>query len=145
VDKFLQGYDINFIPTLSLMHQMPLNTTSISGYTQISPIGQGLHMDDQLFNAIRKVKVQYLAEGFSILGIFGSFARDEADEYSDLDILYEFQEHYYDLYPGWSAYARLEEIKDELTVILGRRVDLAGRNALDVIAQKHILPEVRYV
>jgi len=102
-------------------------------------------MDDKLFDKIRQVKTRYLAEGFIILGIFGSFARDEADENSDLDILYEFQEKFYALYPGWSAYARLEDIKNELTDILGRRVDLAGRNALDMVAQRHIIPELRYV
>jgi len=102
-------------------------------------------MDDQLLDKIRQVKAKYFVEGFIILGIFGSFARDEADENSDLDILYEFQEQFYVLHPGWSAYARLEEIKKELTDILGRQVDLAGRNALDLVAQRHIMPEVRYV
>ncbi len=91
------------------------------------------------------VKHKYEQEGFIVLGVFGSYARGEETPESDIDILYEFREPFYSHYPGWEAFGRLETIKAEIEKILGRKVDLADRDALDEIGKRFILPEVTYV
>lgn len=102
-------------------------------------------MNARILSDIAEIKKKYDSEGFVILGIFGSFAREDETEGSDLDILYEFREPFYTRYPGWAAYGRLEEIRQELQRSFGRKIDLASRNALDEVGVKHILPEVIYV
>jgi len=96
-------------------------------------------------NAIEALKKRYAAEGFIILGIFGSFARGDETENSDIDILYEMTELFLGKYPAWDAYARIEDIKAEIEAALGRKVDLADKNALREVGKKYILPEVVYV
>lgn len=71
------------------------------------------------------------------IGIFGSFARGEATEISDIDILVEFRETV-DIF----HFIRLQ---DRLTSILGRKVDLATPQALKPLIKDKILREVLYV
>jgi len=73
----------------------------------------------------------------SRIGVFGSFARGEATETSDIDILVEFDRavglfHFIDL-------------QDHLGRILGRRIDLATPDALHPVIKDQILNEVLYV
>lgn len=77
---------------------------------------------------------QYLV---SRIGIFGSFARGEATEMSDVDILVEFSETV-DIF----HFIRLQ---DRLSSILGRKVDLATPQALKPLIKDKILEEVLYV
>jgi len=71
------------------------------------------------------------------LGIFGSFARGEANEASDVDILVEFTDC-----PDLFHFVRLQE---RLARILGRRVDLVTSDALKPLIKDRILSEVLYV
>ncbi len=80
-----------------------------------------------------------------ILGIFGSYARNDEDTNSDLDILYEVTDTFSKNYPGWDIYYRIEQIQRELEDMLGLKVDMANKNALDEIGRYLILPDVVYV
>ncbi|AMV71549.1 nucleotidyltransferase family protein [Desulfuromonas carbonis] len=71
------------------------------------------------------------------IGIFGSFARGEQGEGSDIDLLVDFTRPV-----GFVAFLQLE---DRLRKILGREVDLVTRKALKPHIGRHILDEVRYV
>ena len=102
-------------------------------------------MKTELLNKISRLKKEYAAEGFIILGIFGSFARGDETQRSDIDILYEINSDFLEKYPGWKAYARIEDIKSEIELVLGRDIDFADRDALKKVGKKYILPEVEYV
>ncbi|MGI6649379.1 MAG: nucleotidyltransferase family protein [Bacillota bacterium] len=73
----------------------------------------------------------------SQLGIFGSFARGEANESSDIDILVEFSDSV-DIF-------HFIRLKYFLAGILGRRVDLVTPEALKPLIKDQILQEVLYV
>lgn len=71
----------------------------------------------------------------SKIGIFGSFARGEATESSDVDILVDFSQavglfHFIDL-------------QDRLTQILGRKVDL-GTDIKPIIKEK-VMKEIIWI
>jgi predicted nucleotidyltransferase len=102
-------------------------------------------MKKDLLYLIEQEKRKYEAEGFIIIGIFGSYSRSEERPGSDIDILYELSEKFQINNTGWNLYSRIEDIKHELEQILGLHVDLANKNALDKIGQYFILPEVVYV
>ena len=73
---------------------------------------------DELLTILREHK-PVLAERFGVTGlaVFGSFARDQATEKSDLDVLVEFGTA-----PGWKTYFGVVSYLEDL---LGRPVDLA--------------------
>jgi len=102
-------------------------------------------MKKEILVKVEQEKSKYEAEGFIILGVFGSYSRSEENQASDLDILYELNEKFLSSHLGWDLYVRIEEIKKELEERFGLRVDLANKNALDRIGQYFILPEVEYV
>lgn len=85
---------------------------------------------------LRQYKPQ-LAERYNVgkIGLFGSFARGEQTEDSDVDILVEFTEPV-----GWEFI----DLKDELEEILGKKVDLVTKNALKPQMKNDILKEVIY-
>jgi len=69
--------------------------------------------------------------------VFGSFARGQQREESDVDVLVQFSRPV-----GFVSFMKLENHLQEL---LGRRVDLVTKKALKPYIGRHILAEVRYV
>lgn len=102
-------------------------------------------MEPEILFALKKKKAELLPRGFIILGIFGSFARGEETENSDLDLLYELNMDFYNKYPGWEAPAVLQEIREEFSHFFQRKVDIANKNALRGISGENILSQVLYV
>ncbi len=102
-------------------------------------------MKKEVLDKIKILKKKYENDGFIVLGVFGSYARGDENEKSDIDILYEMTENFYRRYPGWDVFPVIDEIEKEFSKVLDRDVDLANKNALNDIGKKYILPEVQYV
>jgi len=90
----------------------------------------------------RKEALKTLSDNYDILttqfavssiSIFGSVARDEASEGSDVDVLVTF-----DRSPGMFQFLRLKEFLEK---ILSCRVDLVTKNALKKQLSDRILKE----
>ena len=75
--------------------------------------------------------------GLQKIGIFGSYARDEQDKKSDIDMLVEVKRPM-----GFVKFIKLEQY---LSRLLNARVDLVTPKALKPYIGKRILKEVRYV
>ncbi len=71
------------------------------------------------------------------IGVFGSAARGEADEESDIDLLVEFASR-----KSLLALVRLER---ELSEALGRKVDLLTKPALSPYIRERILDELQVI
>ena len=97
------------------------------------------HSSINRLKKILKDQLPQLTSQYKIksLGLFGSYVRGEQKKRSDLDILVEFNET-----PGLFKFVRLE---NELSEILGVKVDLVTKQALKPIIGRHILNEVIYV
>jgi uncharacterized protein len=102
-------------------------------------------MDKRIRDTISNIRHKYEPEGFIILGVFGSVARGDDREGSDVDILYRCDSGVSSKYSGLRFFALYEQVKTDLETLLGRRVDLADINGLNEIGKKYILPEVLYV
>ena len=78
---------------------------------------------DEALDLLRTHK-SVLAERFGVtsLALFGSFARDQATDTSDVDVLVSFREP-----ATWKSYFGVQFYIEDL---LGRRVDLVTDNAL---------------
>jgi len=74
--------------------------------------------------------------GVRRLLLFGSFARGEADEESDVDLLVEF-------FPGRTPGLGFARLQEELTCLFGRRVDLHTLGSLSPYFREEVLREAR--
>ncbi|CAN5470312.1 nucleotidyltransferase family protein [soil metagenome] len=72
----------------------------------------------------------------SYCAVFGSFARGEADEDSDIDLLVRFSEPI-----GWKFYGIAEDLQD----VLGKKVDLATENMLNKYIRESVLRDLKVI
>ncbi|WP_321468026.1 nucleotidyltransferase domain-containing protein [Halarcobacter sp.] len=100
---------------------------------------------NDILNQLKVLKEQLKTDGFIIDGIFGSYARGENTDNSDIDILYHLENEFYTKYSGFIGFKRLDEIKNLISKTLNKKIDLAPKNNLSKTAQKYILNEVEYV
>ena len=86
---------------------------------------------------ILKEQKQYLADNFFVekIGIFGSYAREQQSEDSDIDILVEFSR------PVGFTFI---DLKDYLECLFNKPVDLVTVNALKPLIKEEILNEVHF-
>ena len=75
--------------------------------------------------------------GVISIGLFGSYARDEAKEDSDIDIAVELKSH--------NKFMNFFNLKYYLQENLNKPVDIGIESALKPIAKEHIEREIIYV
>lgn len=104
-------------------------------------------MQNNLLDQIKKLKPKLHDEGFELLGVFGSVARDEERSDSDIDLLYKIEDtnKYLDKYKGWDSILHIVETKDFIQKELKRDVDFVDQDTLDSLAKEHILKDLIYV
>lgn len=73
----------------------------------------------------------------SRIGIFGSYVRGDQNEESDLDLLVNLQKR--------ANLFELIELEEELSEILGVKVDLVTEKSLNKHIRPHIMKEVTYI
>ena len=93
---------------------------------------------DEIKETLKKHKGE-LRQRFRVkeIGVFGSYVKGEQKKKSDIDILVEFEEPI-----GLFAFMDLEE---NLSTLLGTKVDLVSKKALKPRIGEHILKEVVYI
>jgi hypothetical protein len=88
-------------------------------------------------NKLKQIKPELTAKfHVSSIGYFGSFAEDQQNENSDLDLLVEFSEPI-----GWKFFTLEQFLEDTF----GIPVDLVTKNALKERIKEPILNQVKYV
>ncbi len=82
-----------------------------------------------------------LCEQYNIkfLGLFGSYARGEADPNSDIDLLVEFSET-----PSLFQHVGIEQSLSE-TLFNNKKVDLVQRKSLNKYIAPHVLKDLRAI
>jgi len=97
----------------------------------------------KLMQEIREAKLLYAAEGFIIRGVFGSYARGDFDDQSDVDIAFSLeQQKFFSKHSGFASASRLAEIAAELSLTLGKRVDLFSLNSPDKKSVNKVMKEM---
>ena len=91
---------------------------------------------DEILDKLRELK-PILSEEYAVkeIGIFGSFAQNEASDESDIDVLVELHRPI-----GWDFFT----LQIYLEGIFGRKVDLVTKNALKEQIKESILTQVNY-
>ena len=93
---------------------------------------------DQVIRILRKNRTAISPFHVRALYIFGSVARNEATENSDVDIMVEFEQ---DAHIG---FFELEKLQRVLSSLVGHNVDLVTRDSLHSALKPQILKEAIY-
>ncbi len=96
-----------------------------------------MHSHTEIENKLRLLK-PVLTETYSVknIGYFGSYADQNQNQQSDLDILVEFTKPV-----GWNFFALEKYLEEQF----GLKVDLVTPNALKEQLKERILNQVRFV
>src|SRR5215213_8307714 len=92
---------------------------------------------EDVFTLLRQNGAQLRAFGVRRLSVFGSFARGEANDESDVDILVEFE-------PGRKSFDNFMGLADFLEELFGRKVDLLTPESLNPRFGHYILEEAEH-
>jgi predicted nucleotidyltransferase len=79
---------------------------------------------ETILNYLALIKSDLRKKGIEKIGLFGSFARGEADPFSDIDIAIQLQKEYLKENDVWEYFNLIENIKKELLEKFSRRVDV---------------------
>jgi predicted nucleotidyltransferase len=99
----------------------------------------------EILDYLKKHKNDYANDGVVLLGLFGSFARDEANEDSDIDILIETKESFLKKFVGFRGYTKLNEIKETISKDLQKDIDLVDKVGLIQHNNDYIIEKAIYV
>ncbi len=95
----------------------------------------------EIISKLKELKPVYEQDGLIIVGLFGSYAKDTQNDFSDIDIAYKlnydkFSKKYKD---GFSKILKIDDIKEELQHLFKTKVDLVPDN------NKALFKEIVYV
>lgn len=91
---------------------------------------------DEILKALADERESLRAFGVTELGVFGSFARNEARIDSDVDVLVDLQRETFRDYMG---------LLNFLEGLFGRKVDLVMKGTIKPIIRDRVLSETLYV
>lgn len=99
---------------------------------------------EEILSRLREIKPKLKKDGFLILGVTGSYAKDEKKSSSDIDILYKIEniKEYLQKNSGWESINKIVETKEFLTKSFGKNVDFIDRDLLNPIGEKYILKDL---
>jgi|FLOH01.1.fsa_nt_gi uncharacterized protein len=77
-----------------------------------------------IINYLQEIKEEIAADGVCALGLFGSFARDEAGVYSDIDIAIKKESNYLEKRTAYDYFDEVSKIKNLLKKKFHRNSDV---------------------
>ena len=95
---------------------------------------------ESILKYLKSIKPKLQKDGIEKIGLFGSFAKDQADLYSDIDIAIQTSEKFTKKFRGIKAFLYLEDLKKSINQKLHRKIDICDESGL-----KDKLKEVIYV
>ncbi len=99
---------------------------------------KSINTKQELFSIIKLHQQNIFAFGVIKIGVFGSFARDTANEESDVDFFIEFKSENKTLKNFLGLKYYLEEL-------LHRKIEIVTPQSLNKFIGKYILQEIEYV
>jgi uncharacterized protein len=92
-----------------------------------------------ILSTIKSNETEFFRYGIKSIGLFGSYARDEQTENSDIDILIDFEPEK----ENFDNYMAVYDIIERL--FKNQRVEVVTKNGLSPYIGPKILNEVKYV
>lgn len=102
-------------------------------------------MEKELLNKIKIEKEKLLKDGFKIIGMFDSYAKNTQTKDSEIDLLYDIEPTFIQKYSGFEAFSKLNEIKESLKKVLNTKVNIFSIDNNSKTFQKYALKDIIYL
>ena len=100
-------------------------------------LSYNMRMDNknEILKQLKQLKPIYEQDGITILGLFGSYAKNTQTKFSDIDIVYKLD---YDKFSkkyigGFAKLLRIDDIKNELQSIFKKKIDFVPDTNKDIL------------
>jgi predicted nucleotidyltransferase len=100
---------------------------------------------ESILKKLKELQPEFEKEDVKLLGLFGSYSRDDANDESDIDILIETTPNFLKKHIGWEAYVKLDELKEILKNQFHTNIDFVDKQGLIDHNNTHILSNTTYV
>jgi len=99
---------------------------------------------DEILAFLRTLKVELVEEGIEAIALFGSYAREKENIYSDIDIAVKKRADFVERYGPYGYFELSRKLKERLSRRFGRRVDIFDLDAPSPL-KRYIEKELIYV
>ncbi|MEA2110921.1 MAG: nucleotidyltransferase domain-containing protein [Campylobacterota bacterium] len=97
-----------------------------------------------IISFLKEIKTELVANGISTIGLFGSFARDEAGVYSDIDIAIKKESGYLKTRTAYDYFNEVSKIKSLIRKKFHRNSDVFDLES-DSSMKNEIIKDLIYV
>ena len=95
----------------------------------------------EILDYLHRYNATKIPHGIQLVSLFGSYARNSQDQYSDVDITYKIDHNTFYKDNAFKKLIALEEIKKELESTLHHKVDLIPANTRNKFLQESLMNE----
>jgi len=99
---------------------------------------------EHILQYLTQLKSELIQKGIVKIGLFGSFAQDKADDFSDIDIAIKIEKDYLEKHDVWEYFNLIQMIKKKLSLHFSRQVDVFDLDSTGSI-KNEISDKVLYV
>lgn len=99
---------------------------------------------DKILQELKLLKPKYAQNGIMILGLFGSYAKNNASITSDIDVAIKLQDNYLKTHDVWAYFNDINSLKADIYLKLGLPCDILDMDSSSQIVHQ-IQREVIYV
>ena len=99
---------------------------------------------DEILNFLKEFKKSSQNKIFSEIGLFGSYAKNENDVYSDIDVAIKIDSNALSKYDVWEYFDALNKIKSSLLERFGLKSDIFDMDSQTPLVEK-IKKDIIYV
>ena len=99
---------------------------------------------EDILNYLADIKVDLVKNGIDKIGLFGSFAKGNANTFSDIDVAIKIKKSYLKEHDVWEYFKLIDTIKKELFSKFSRNVDVYDLDSSGNIKNK-INKDIIYV
>ena len=99
---------------------------------------------EHILSYLSEIKNELIDSGIEKIGLFGSFAKNNAKPYSDIDIAIKINKSFLKEHDVWEYFTLIEKIKTSIFQKFSRKVDVYDLDNTNNI-QKSITKEIIYV
>ena len=85
---------------------------------------------ENILNYLANIKSELANNGIEKIGLFGSFARDSADLYSDIDIVIKTSSLFAKKFKGVDSFIYLDDLRKKIEKKFQRKVDICDESGL---------------
>jgi len=97
---------------------------------------------NDILSYLKELKPKLHNDGIEKVGLFGSFAKDSADLFSDIDLVIKTSEKFIKKYSSIKSFLYIEELREDIQNKFKRDVDICDESGLK---NKDILKDAIYV